>query len=1024
MSHQVVKSPPQKPKQIRHVTRWGIVASLPLVLLCLLAFSLQDWQVAKAATYNVGNCVGIQTHSTINQAVAAAGPDDIINICPGTYDESINLSLMGTIGSITLRQTPATSGDVNIEPTVGAGIWITRQATFNGNITLVDLNITAESSLGIDFGHTYFDGLNYLDGGTLIGDVTLNNVNASNNGDDGAYIRSYNNISITNSIFDGNAQNGLQVLAQGNVAIVGTQANGNGQGVGIFDSSGIVINTSEILMACNVNAEETFNQVLIESTTASNNRGWGIYERGEYDTTITNTTTISNGLDGVYVDLTWPTCSMEIPDLTVSNSLAQSNGLGYGLKALDADYPLPGMNPGGFRLVSAGELNVDNADAIDNYSFGFCLYSYNAIADVTNSLSKGSAGDGYFYGQSCDSFGIGSVGVNSESTTTPEAPIQAADAGFSSVTISSSTSISNANAGFLLNEEYSTYTLTKVTANNNQNGILVTNELMLGPTSVGEVEAAAPPSVLPSAYVQNSLIQGNSQNGILYEQRLTLSIDYVVTTTTYINSNIICENGTGLRVDQLEDNFGDWSIQIAYPEGASNSVDARGNWWGSATGPAATGNPTGTGNGVEFAVLNPPTSTVAVEYAPWISQIATTATPNPTLVSIPVEFGYLISDAGVTYLLQEGVGDPNNGPIFTLVPTNGVINGTPNRFLVNGEITANVTPQTAGPMNLQLQGPCGLTASNMVNVVAPVIAIDKSPDAQGVPSGGTAIFTVTVTNVGTADLTNITVTDLQAPNCSRASGAIANLAPGQSNSYTCALDNVTADSTNSITAQAVALIDGAPAGSPVSDTDQASVYIASFTLKKTAFVAGFRELLPDKSFNPSDCALSSDITVPVSTTVKYCYTITNTGNYTLSTHSLIDSHFPNAILTNAAYELAPGESISTVDLGASAIHTLYVDTTNVATWTAKIAAPVQVVGIQAEPAVINVVGTTQAVVNISPDDLDQDGDGIPDNVEGSLDVNGNGIPAYLDPIIPTNESPTQQPNPSGRLFLPSLGNNE
>ena len=51
----------------------------------------------------------------------------------------------------------------------------------------------------------------------------------------------------------------------------------------------------------------------------------------------------------------------------------------------------------------------------------------------------------------------------------------------------------------------------------------------------------------------------------------------------------------------------------------------------------------------------------------------------------------------------------------------------------------------------------------------PGLQIEKSPEAQFVISGDTVTFTIRVTNTGTYTLTNVVVTDPQAPNCSRLS---------------------------------------------------------------------------------------------------------------------------------------------------------------------------------------------------------------------------------------------------------------
>ena len=103
----------------------------------------------------------------------------------------------------------------------------------------------------------------------------------------------------------------------------------------------------------------------------------------------------------------------------------------------------------------------------------------------------------------------------------------------------------------------------------------------------------------------------------------------------------------------------------------------------------------------------------------------------------------------------------------------------------------------------------------------PAISITKDPASQRFLNGGTANFTITVTNTGNVTLTNVTVTDALAPGCARTSaqlGANATLAPGASFSYACTLANVTADFTNSATATGTP-----PVGADVTDTDTAEV---------------------------------------------------------------------------------------------------------------------------------------------------------------------------------------------------------
>src|SRR5205814_5433299 len=78
-------------------------------------------------------------------------------------------------------------------------------------------------------------------------------------------------------------------------------------------------------------------------------------------------------------------------------------------------------------------------------------------------------------------------------------------------------------------------------------------------------------------------------------------------------------------------------------------------------------------------------------------------------------------------------------------------------------------------------------------VTHPAISIVKNPKSQTVTNGGTATFTITVTNTGDVALTDVSVTDPLSPNCNKTIGT---LAPGQEVSYTCTRPNVNASHNN------------------------------------------------------------------------------------------------------------------------------------------------------------------------------------------------------------------------------------
>jgi uncharacterized repeat protein (TIGR01451 family) len=106
----------------------------------------------------------------------------------------------------------------------------------------------------------------------------------------------------------------------------------------------------------------------------------------------------------------------------------------------------------------------------------------------------------------------------------------------------------------------------------------------------------------------------------------------------------------------------------------------------------------------------------------------------------------------------------------------------------------------------------------------PAIAIVKNPKSQAVASGGTASFTITVTNSGNVTLTNVTVTDPLSPKCNRTKAdipALASMAPGAHVSYTCTRPNVTASFDNVATATGTP-----PTGPNVSASDVAPVKVA------------------------------------------------------------------------------------------------------------------------------------------------------------------------------------------------------
>jgi uncharacterized repeat protein (TIGR01451 family) len=182
---------------------------------------------------------------------------------------------------------------------------------------------------------------------------------------------------------------------------------------------------------------------------------------------------------------------------------------------------------------------------------------------------------------------------------------------------------------------------------------------------------------------------------------------------------------------------------------------------------------------------------------------------------------------------------------------------------------ANVTADFTNSATATGTPPVGSDVSDsdtaLVDVIHPAIEIAKTPDSQMVRYGSTVTFTVAVTNTGDVPLTDVTVTDAQAPDCGQAVGA---LGIGDSYATTCSHPNVTADFSNT------AIVTGTPpVGPSVGDTDTAFVDVISPSIEiaKT----------PDTQM------------VDRNSTVVFTISVTNTGDVALTNVMVSDPQAPD-----------------------------------------------------------------------------------------------------------------------------------
>ena len=151
--------------------------------------------------------------------------------------------------------------------------------------------------------------------------------------------------------------------------------------------------------------------------------------------------------------------------------------------------------------------------------------------------------------------------------------------------------------------------------------------------------------------------------------------------------------------------------------------------------------------------------------------------------------GTLAAVAGAGVISYSGGGSVSAGASCTV--TVDVTSSTPGPH-----------PNTSGNLTSSLGDSGNASDTLTVNPLLGQLTVTKVPDSLTVVQGGTATFTITIENTGVNNLVNITVDDPLTPSCNQAAGALANLGPGESHSYTCVTDPLGVTFTNEVTVTA------------------------------------------------------------------------------------------------------------------------------------------------------------------------------------------------------------------------------
>jgi uncharacterized repeat protein (TIGR01451 family) len=241
-----------------------------------------------------------------------------------------------------------------------------------------------------------------------------------------------------------------------------------------------------------------------------------------------------------------------------------------------------------------------------------------------------------------------------------------------------------------------------------------------------------------------------------------------------------------------------------------------------------------------------------------------------------------------------------------------------------------------------------------------------TPDEASGIVGQVVNYTYRITNTGPMTLTDLVDSDnklglLPLETTTLEPGATINITQG----YRVTRNDLPGPLVNTVNVTAVPVV-----GSSIAVSDSAMVELLddSLLLIKSLGIEGIQPA----------CTDIKERTVPVSTTVLYCYTMQNRGEQTYTHHSLVDSDL-GTILENVPHTLPPGALYSVL-----MTKTLTTNVTNVATWTATLAD---------SDVTSNQVAATARISGVN---ADQDKDTIPDNVEGAADADGDNQPNFLD----------------------------
>ncbi|MFD0402196.1 hypothetical protein ACFVHI_29420, partial [Kitasatospora sp. NPDC127121] len=286
-----------------------------------------------------------------------------------------------------------------------------------------------------------------------------------------------------------------------------------------------------------------------------------------------------------------------------------------------------------------------------------------------------------------------------------------------------------------------------------------------------------------------------------------------------------------------------------------------------------------------------------------ISSVPISASPIQVVANLTLISGASFTPDNQPKMQVTFVGDPPQVCYQTKVSEDCTVTSVSDQATAT---TNGMAPVTSNTVTLQVTpGPsCKPELTVLKEVCTSANPGDCGPGGSGpwaslttVAPGGTAYWRITVTNPGTVPVTGITLTDAVTPACATAAGTF-NLAAGANRQVFCNLPDVTAPTTNVVTATFPG-----PGGTPITTPpSEATANVPSLAIVKEVCT----------SATAGDCGPGGSgpwagiTTLPPGGTAYWRITVTNTGAVPVNDITLTDAVTPACATAAGTFNLAAG----------------------------------------------------------------------------------------------------------------------